>query len=119
VRQRNLVWIPTRPSLRELLPVCLLTFSLRYWCIISIGTYYANTLSFIASDVLSSFFIICPAIAAYTYMYSWETVEEIASSDVGEALKGSLEEECLVETIDACEAIEALQAALSKNEAKP
>mmetsp|Transcript_8949 Transcript_8949/g.19199 ORF Transcript_8949/g.19199 Transcript_8949/m.19199 type:complete len:212 (+) Transcript_8949:67-702(+) len=50
---------------------------------------------------------------------AWETVEEIASSDVGEALKGSLEEECLVETIDACEAIEALQAALSKNEAKP
>ena len=45
---------------------------------------------------------------------SWETVEEIASSDVSEATKGSLEEECLVEAIEACEAIEALQNALAK-----
>lgn len=46
-------------------------------------------------------------------------MEEIASSDVSEAIKGSLEEECLVDTIDACEAIEALQAVLSKNDANP
>jgi len=50
---------------------------------------------------------------------AWETVEEIASSDVSEAIKGSLEDECLVDTIDACEAIEAMQAVLSKSKAEP
>ena len=50
---------------------------------------------------------------------AWETVEEIASSDVSEAIKGSLEDECLVDTIDACEAIEAMQAVLSKSKAQP
>ena len=50
---------------------------------------------------------------------AWETVEEIASSDVSEAIKGSLEDECLLDTIDACEAIEAMQAVLSKSKAQP
>lgn len=50
---------------------------------------------------------------------AWETVEEIASSDVSEAIKGSLEDECLVDTIDACEAIEAMQSVLSKSKAQP
>mmetsp|Transcript_7916 Transcript_7916/g.18728 ORF Transcript_7916/g.18728 Transcript_7916/m.18728 type:complete len:244 (+) Transcript_7916:7-738(+) len=48
---------------------------------------------------------------------AWETVEEIASSDGSEAIKGSLEDECLVDTIDACEAIEAMQSVLSKSKA--
>jgi hypothetical protein len=50
---------------------------------------------------------------------AWETVEEIASSDVSEAIKGSLEDECLVDTIEACEAIEAMQTVLSKSKAQP
>lgn len=50
---------------------------------------------------------------------AWETVEEIASSDVSEAIKGSLEDECLLDTIDACEAIEAMQTVLSKSKSQP
>lgn len=49
---------------------------------------------------------------------AWETVEDIASNDSSEAMKGSLEEECLVEVIEACEAIEELQRALFVEEKK-
>ena len=39
---------------------------------------------------------------------AWETVEEIASSDNSEAFQDDLDDECLVETIEACEALEEL-----------
>lgn len=44
---------------------------------------------------------------------AWETVEEIASSNNSEAYKGTLEDECLIETIQACEAIEELSRAVN------
>lgn len=44
---------------------------------------------------------------------AWETVEEIAGADLSEAMKGSLEDECLIETIEACEALEELQRVLA------
>lgn len=43
---------------------------------------------------------------------AWETVEDIAKDDSSEAMKSDLSEECLIETIEACEAIEELQRAL-------
>ena len=43
---------------------------------------------------------------------AWETVEDIAQDNSHEAMKNDLSEECLVETIEACEAIEELQRAL-------
>lgn len=45
---------------------------------------------------------------------AWEAVEEIASGDLTEATKGSLDEECLTETIEACEALEELGKVLGK-----
>lgn len=47
---------------------------------------------------------------------AWETVEDIAQDDSSEAMKSDLSDECLIETIEACEAIEELQRALYKNE---
>ncbi len=47
---------------------------------------------------------------------AWETVEEIASSDLSEVMKNDLSDECLIETIEACEAIEEMQKALHQNE---
>jgi len=48
---------------------------------------------------------------------AWETVEEIASNDLTAATLGVMtEDECLVETIEACEAIEELQRVLNKVE---
>mmetsp|Transcript_14205 Transcript_14205/g.20948 ORF Transcript_14205/g.20948 Transcript_14205/m.20948 type:complete len:221 (+) Transcript_14205:135-797(+) len=44
---------------------------------------------------------------------AWEAVEEIASSDSSEAMKGTLDDECLVETIDACEALAELERAIN------
>eukprot|EP00543_Licmophora_paradoxa_P011939 CAMPEP_0202458300 /NCGR_PEP_ID=MMETSP1360-20130828/24394_1 /ASSEMBLY_ACC=CAM_ASM_000848 /TAXON_ID=515479 /ORGANISM="Licmophora paradoxa, Strain CCMP2313" /LENGTH=217 /DNA_ID=CAMNT_0049078785 /DNA_START=22 /DNA_END=675 /DNA_ORIENTATION=+ len=46
---------------------------------------------------------------------AWETVEEIASSSVTPALGGKLEDDCLVETIEACEALEEVGRALNLN----
>jgi len=43
---------------------------------------------------------------------AWETVEEIASSDSSVATQPTLDEECLIETIAACEALEVLGNAL-------
>mmetsp|Transcript_5889 Transcript_5889/g.8756 ORF Transcript_5889/g.8756 Transcript_5889/m.8756 type:complete len:233 (-) Transcript_5889:143-841(-) len=44
---------------------------------------------------------------------AWEVVEEIASSDMSEAMKGSIsEEDCLIEMIEACEAMDELNRAL-------
>lgn len=43
---------------------------------------------------------------------AWETVEDIAQDDSSEAMKSDLSEECLIETIEACEAIEELQRVL-------
>mmetsp|Transcript_5838 Transcript_5838/g.8588 ORF Transcript_5838/g.8588 Transcript_5838/m.8588 type:complete len:190 (-) Transcript_5838:115-684(-) len=37
---------------------------------------------------------------------AWMTVEEIASSDQSEASAGNLDEECFIQTIEACEALE-------------
>jgi len=37
---------------------------------------------------------------------AWMTVEEIASDDLAEATSGTLDEECLIQTIEACEALE-------------
>mmetsp|Transcript_26838 Transcript_26838/g.40303 ORF Transcript_26838/g.40303 Transcript_26838/m.40303 type:complete len:168 (-) Transcript_26838:150-653(-) len=47
---------------------------------------------------------------------AWETVEDIAQNDSSEAMKNDLTDECLIETIEACEAIEELQRALYVNE---
>ena len=47
---------------------------------------------------------------------AWETVEDIASNSASEATKGDLSDECLIETIEACEAIEEMQRALHVNE---
>lgn len=44
---------------------------------------------------------------------AWETVEEVASSDNSHAYQASLDEECLVEAIEACEAIEEITRVLS------
>ena len=49
---------------------------------------------------------------------AWEVVEELASDDFSEATKAGLDEECLVESIQACEAIEELQRALFIEERK-
>lgn len=47
---------------------------------------------------------------------AWETVEDIASDNYSEAMKKDLSDECLLETIEACEAIEEIQKALHQNE---
>lgn len=44
---------------------------------------------------------------------AWETVEEIASNDSSEEQKGSLDEECLVEMMTACEALDEVSRVLS------
>ena len=44
---------------------------------------------------------------------AWEIVEGVASSDNSVSMLPSLEEECLVEAIEACEAIEELNRVLS------
>jgi hypothetical protein len=52
---------------------------------------------------------------------AWEAVEQISSNDLSEAMKGSIETdegECLVEMIEACEAMEELNRALFLNENK-
>mmetsp|Transcript_7882 Transcript_7882/g.4657 ORF Transcript_7882/g.4657 Transcript_7882/m.4657 type:complete len:81 (+) Transcript_7882:95-337(+) len=45
---------------------------------------------------------------------AWEVVEDISSNDFTEATKGEINtgEECLVELMDACEAMEELERAL-------
>lgn len=48
-------------------------------------------------------------------MLAWETVEELASSGShGKALKPGLDEECLIEFIEGCEALEKFKAALDE-----
>ena len=49
---------------------------------------------------------------------AWASVEEIASSDNSEAMKPSLDETCLIETIEACEALEELQRAIHLEQSK-
>jgi len=50
---------------------------------------------------------------------AWEVVEDIASRDFSEALKGGLtDEECLIEMIDSCEAMEELNRSLFLNKIK-
>lgn len=51
---------------------------------------------------------------------AWETVEDIASDDLSEAMKKAIDEdeECLVEMIQACEAMEELNRALFLDEKK-
>lgn len=48
---------------------------------------------------------------------AWEDVEEIASSGVNNALGGMLDDECLVEAMEACEALDELNRALNLNKA--
>jgi len=45
---------------------------------------------------------------------AWETVEDIASSDMSEAMKGAIDsgDECLAEMLDSCAAMEELNKAL-------
>jgi len=49
---------------------------------------------------------------------AWEAVEEIASNDQSMVGKLDLDEECLVETLQACEAMEQLQAAVFLEQSK-
>ena len=49
---------------------------------------------------------------------AWEVVENIASNDLSEALKKPLDEECLVESIEACDALEELEEALYREKTK-
>lgn len=51
---------------------------------------------------------------------AWEAVEEVAESDLSEVAQGSLEDECLIETIEACQAMEELSRVinLSKNKSR-
>lgn len=44
---------------------------------------------------------------------AWETVEEVAASDNSEVQEPGLDESCLIETIEACEAIEEVARALA------
>ena len=46
---------------------------------------------------------------------AWETVEEIASSNNLEATKAPLDEECLIELIEGCEALEKFKNALESS----
>mmetsp|Transcript_17131 Transcript_17131/g.34253 ORF Transcript_17131/g.34253 Transcript_17131/m.34253 type:complete len:197 (+) Transcript_17131:126-716(+) len=46
---------------------------------------------------------------------AWETVEEIASSNNLEATRAPLDEECLIELIEGCEALEKFKDALEAN----
>mmetsp|Transcript_12044 Transcript_12044/g.25425 ORF Transcript_12044/g.25425 Transcript_12044/m.25425 type:complete len:202 (+) Transcript_12044:201-806(+) len=43
---------------------------------------------------------------------AWETVEEVAASTSADAIRGPLDEECLIELIEGCEALEKFKAAL-------
>ena len=43
---------------------------------------------------------------------AWETVEEIASSSNSEAIRPTLDEECLIDLIEGCEALEKFKDAL-------
>eukprot|EP00587_Corethron_hystrix_P012557 CAMPEP_0113322360 /NCGR_PEP_ID=MMETSP0010_2-20120614/15556_1 /TAXON_ID=216773 ORGANISM="Corethron hystrix, Strain 308" /NCGR_SAMPLE_ID=MMETSP0010_2 /ASSEMBLY_ACC=CAM_ASM_000155 /LENGTH=180 /DNA_ID=CAMNT_0000180839 /DNA_START=26 /DNA_END=568 /DNA_ORIENTATION=- /assembly_acc=CAM_ASM_000155 len=43
---------------------------------------------------------------------AWEAVEEVASSDMSGSLISSIEDECLVEALEACEALEELNRAV-------
>lgn len=43
----------------------------------------------------------------------WEAVEEIASNDSSEVLKGTLDDECLLEMMSACEALEEISRVLN------
>lgn len=43
---------------------------------------------------------------------AWDIVEEVASSDRSGAIGGSIEDECLVEALEACEALEELNRAV-------
>lgn len=53
-------------------------------------------------------------IASSEARLAWETVEEMAASGTSEATKGAMDEdECLVEKIEACEALEELDRAIS------
>jgi len=45
-------------------------------------------------------------------MVAWDIVEEVASSDRSGAIGGSIEDECLVEALEACEALEELNRAV-------
>ena len=51
---------------------------------------------------------------------AWETLEDIASNDMSQVSKGAIdaEEECLVEMMEACEAMEELNRALFLNSNK-
>lgn len=50
---------------------------------------------------------------------AWEAVEHIASDDFSEAIKGGLtDEECLIEMVEACEAMDELNRALFLNQQK-
>jgi len=44
---------------------------------------------------------------------AWETVEEIASNDSSEVMKGSLDDECLLEMMTACEALDEISRVLN------
>jgi len=44
---------------------------------------------------------------------AWEAVEEIAAADMSPALGGSLADECLVEALDACEAMDKFNQAIA------
>lgn len=46
---------------------------------------------------------------------AWETVEEIAASNNLEATRAPLDEECLIELIEGCEALEKFKTALDMN----
>lgn len=48
---------------------------------------------------------------------AWETVEEIASNDYEAATKSSLDEECLVESLEACEALDELSRVINLQKA--
>jgi len=45
-------------------------------------------------------------------MVAWDIVEEVASSDRSGMIGGSIEDECLVEALEACEALEELNRAV-------
>ena len=51
---------------------------------------------------------------------AWEALEHIASDDLSEAMKGAIDanDECFVEMVEACEAIEELNRALFLNDKK-
>lgn len=46
---------------------------------------------------------------------AWESVEEIASSNNAEASRAPLDEECLIDLIEGCEALEKFKSALESS----